>query len=54
MDPEEEPKEGVRRIEKVIEGLNLRELEAHDRAELLPDRVEIHRRRRWWRRWLRW
>ncbi len=45
-------------MEKVIEGLSLQELEAHDGAELLPDRVEMHRRRRWrrrWaRRWLRW
>jgi hypothetical protein len=28
-----------------VEGLSLRELEAHARAELLPDRVEMHRRR---------
>ena len=28
-----------------LEGLSLRELEAHARAELLPDRVEMHRRR---------
>jgi hypothetical protein len=26
------------------EGLSLRELEAHSRAELLPDRIEMHRR----------
>jgi hypothetical protein len=25
-------------------GLSLRELEAHARAELLPDRIEMHRR----------
>jgi hypothetical protein len=25
------------------EGLSLRELEAHARAELLPDRIEMHR-----------
>jgi hypothetical protein len=25
------------------EGLSLRELEAHSRAELLPDRIEMHR-----------
>jgi hypothetical protein len=59
VDPEEKnPRKGVRRMEKVIEGLSLQELEAHDGAELLPDRVEMHRRRRWrrrWaRRWLRW
>jgi hypothetical protein len=46
-------------MEQVIEGLSLRELEARARAELLPDRVEMHRRRRRWRRrrlrrWLRW
>jgi hypothetical protein len=27
-----------------LEGLSLRELEAHARAELLPDRIEMHRR----------
>jgi hypothetical protein len=27
-----------------VEGLSLRELEAHARAELLPDRIEMHRR----------
>ncbi len=26
-------------------GLTLRELEAHARAELLPDRIEMHRRK---------
>jgi hypothetical protein len=26
-----------------VEGLSLRELEAHARAELLPDRIEMHR-----------
>ena len=26
------------------EGLSLRELEAHARTELLPDRIEMHRR----------
>ena len=28
-----------------VEGLSLRELEAHARAELLPDRIEMHRSR---------
>ncbi len=28
-----------------VEGLSLRELEAHARAELLPDRIEMHRRK---------
>jgi hypothetical protein len=28
-----------------LEGLSLRELEAHARAELLPDRIEMHRRK---------
>jgi hypothetical protein len=28
------------------EGLTLEELEAHGRAELLPDRIEMRRRRR--------
>jgi hypothetical protein len=27
-----------------LEGLSLRKLEAHARAELLPDRIEMHRR----------
>jgi hypothetical protein len=27
-----------------LEGLSLQELEAHARAELLPDRIEMHRR----------
>jgi hypothetical protein len=27
-----------------VGGLSLRELEAHSRAELLPDRIEMHRR----------
>ncbi len=27
-----------------VGGLSLRELEAHARAELLPDRIEMHRR----------
>jgi hypothetical protein len=27
-----------------VGGLTLRELEAHARAELLPDRIEMHRR----------
>jgi hypothetical protein len=35
-------------VEKIetgkLEGLSLRELEAHARAELLPDRIEMHRR----------
>jgi hypothetical protein len=29
-----------------VEGLSLRELEAHARAELLPDRIEMHRPKR--------
>ncbi len=33
-------------MEKVIEGLSLQELEAHDGAELLPDRVEMRRVRK--------
>ncbi len=28
-----------------VGGLSLRELEAHARAELLPDRIEMHRRK---------
>jgi hypothetical protein len=32
-------------MEKMIEGLTLEELEAHAHADLLPDRVEMHRRR---------
>ncbi len=32
------------------EGLTPEELGAHGRAELLPDRIEMHRRRRWRRR----
>jgi hypothetical protein len=28
---------------KMIKGLALEELEAHARAELLPDRIEMHR-----------
>ncbi len=27
-----------------VGGLSLQELEAHSRAELLPDRIEMHRR----------
>ncbi len=27
-------------------GLSLEELEAHSRAQLLPDRIEMHRRKR--------
>ena len=46
---------GVRDMERMTtKGLGLEELEAHSRAELLPDRVEMHRRRRRWRRWRRW
>jgi hypothetical protein len=42
-------------MEQLTKGLALEELEAHSRAELLPDRVEMHRRRRRWRRrWRRW
>jgi hypothetical protein len=29
-----------------VEGLTLQELEAHARAELLPDRIEMHRSKR--------
>jgi hypothetical protein len=29
-----------------VEGLSLRELESHARAELLPDRIEMHRPKR--------
>jgi hypothetical protein len=29
---------------KKAEGLDMQELEAHSRAELLPDRIEMHRR----------
>jgi hypothetical protein len=32
-------------MEKMIKGLDLEELEAHSYAELLPDRIEMHRRR---------
>jgi hypothetical protein len=32
-------------MEKMINGLDLEELEAHSYAELLPDRIEMHRRR---------
>jgi hypothetical protein len=32
-------------MEKLTRGLALEELEAHSNAELLPDRVEMHRRR---------
>ena len=31
-------------------GLTLKELEAHSRTELLPDRIEMRRRRCYWRR----
>ena len=31
-------------MEKMIKGLGLEELEAHSYAELLPDRIEMHRR----------
>ncbi len=33
-------------MEQLTKGLALEELEAHARAELLPDRVEMRRRRR--------
>ena len=33
-------------MEKMTKGLALEELEAHSYAELLPDRIEMHRRRR--------
>jgi hypothetical protein len=33
-------------MEKMIKGLDLEELEAHSYVELLPDRIEMHRRRR--------
>jgi hypothetical protein len=37
----------VRLVEKTMsKGLALEELEAHSYAELLPDRIEMHRRRR--------
>ncbi len=45
-------------MEKMTKGLALEELEAHGRAQLLPDRIEMRRwrrrrgrrgRRRWWR-----
>ena len=32
-------------MERTIKGLALEELEAHAHADLLPDRVEMHRRR---------
>ena len=32
-------------MENMIKGLDLEELEAHSYAELLPDRIEMHRRR---------
>ena len=31
-------------MEKMIKGLALEELEAHSYVELLPDRIEMHRR----------
>jgi hypothetical protein len=39
--------ESVEKMEirkKKAEGLDMQELEAHSRAELLPDRIEMHRR----------
>ncbi len=52
---EKNASKGVRDMERMTKGLALEELEAHSRAELLPDRVEMHRRRRRWRRrWRRW
>jgi hypothetical protein len=33
-------------MENMIKGLDLEELEAHSYVELLPDRIEMHRRRR--------
>ncbi len=39
-------RKGVRGMEKMMsKGLALEELEAYGHAELLPDRVEMHRRR---------
>jgi hypothetical protein len=38
-------RKGVRDMEKMIKGLDLEELEAHSYVELLPDRIEMHRRR---------
>jgi hypothetical protein len=35
----------VRDMENMIKGLDLEELEAHSYVELLPDRIEMHRRR---------
>ena len=32
-------------MEMMTEGLSLEELEAHGHADLLPDRIEMHRRR---------
>ena len=32
-------------MEMMTKGLSLEELEAHGHAELLPDRIEMHRRR---------
>jgi len=32
-------------MQKMTKGLALEELETHARAELLPDRIEMHRRR---------
>jgi hypothetical protein len=41
-------------MERKIKGLALEELEAHGRAELLPDRIEMRRWRRRRRRGRRW
>jgi hypothetical protein len=38
-------RKGVRDMENMIKGLALEELEAHSYVELLPDRIEMHRRR---------
>jgi len=38
-------RKGVRDMETMIKGLDLEELEAHSYVELLPDRIEMHRRR---------
>jgi hypothetical protein len=32
-------------MERMTKGLALEELEAHSHAELLPDRIEMHRRK---------
>jgi hypothetical protein len=43
---QEKRRKRVRDMEKMmIKGLDLEELEAHSYVELLPDRIEMHRRR---------